>query len=147
MERLFRAFWYLSVIIVFFGLIYSFAALPELVQYLEGMGSVSKDTYFYFALAIVAFSNFVLYAMARKFNASSSSLALPNMLQSWLYALNSSLNLFFFVALMFVMMHNSSESWNYEMLGYGIYATIALVLICTLSLPILLIKANKNKSS
>jgi len=145
MERLFRAFWYLSVIIVFFGLVYSFAALPEFVQYLEGKEAVNKDIYFYYALAIVASSNFVLYAMARKFITSSSSLTLSNVLQSWLYALNSSLNLFFFVSLMFVMMHNSNENWNYEMLGYGIYATIGLIFICTLSLPVLIFQANNNK--
>ncbi|MDH5474654.1 MAG: hypothetical protein OEX22_03075 [Cyclobacteriaceae bacterium] len=141
MERLFRAFWYLSVLIVFFSLMYSFAALPHLVEYLDGFENVTKDIYFYYALAIVAFSNFILYVLVRKFNSSSS---LSKMLQSWLYALNSSLNLFFFVALMFVMMHNSNEHWNYGMLGYGIYITIGLIVLCAFSLPILIFVANKN---
>jgi len=138
MERLFRAFWYLTVLIVFFGLMYSFASLPELVQYLEGQASISSDLYFYVTLGVIALSNFALYVLAQKFTTEDTDLTLTNKLQSWLYALNSSLNLFYFVALMFVMMHNSSEKWNFELLGYGLYISIGIVFLCVLSLPVLM---------
>ena len=143
MERVFRASWYLSVIIVFFGLLYSFAALPDNVQYSEAYGAMSRDSYFYSALGIIGLSNFALFSLARKVLKSRNN-PLSSVLQSWLYLLNFSLNLFFFTSLIYVMMHNSNEKWNVNLLAYGIYFTIGLIIASIISLPVLLLTRNRS---
>lgn len=147
MERFIRAFWYLSVLIVFFGLMYSFASLPTEVLYSEEFSTIPKDTYFYGALVIIAITNFTLYALARQMGQQKRSTPLSVALQSWLFGLNFSLNLFFFVALMFVMMYNSNEKWDFELLGYGIYLSIGTIVLTIISFPILLKTSKESNQS
>ena len=144
MDKLIRAFWYMSVFIVFMGLLYSFAGLPETVTYFEGHESISRDTYFYIALVILAISNFAIYTIAFRLGKKGDFETIAGKISTWLYSINSSFNLFYFVGLMFVMMHNGNEKWNFQLLGIGIYISIGIIVLCLLSLPILLFTKRNN---
>lgn len=147
MEKIIRAFWYVSVLVVFGGMMYSFAGLPEEVQLLEGLDPFSKDIYFYIILAIIALSNFLIYSVSYRFAKRKQVNAVVSVLPTWLGSLNFTLNLFYFVGLMYVMMYNSNEKWDYQLLGYGVMVSIGLITVSLFSLPFLILYNKQNKQS
>ena len=140
MGRVIKGFWFVTLMLVFSILMYVFASLPEIVYY-STSASIDHNTFFYIALAIIAFANFPLYAISRKFKKEE---ALSQAIYGWIYTLATILNGFLFIALQFINLFNSAEKVTYSYYGYFLYICLALLIGCLIALPVLIVKNIKK---
>jgi len=140
MGSVIKGFWFVTLLLVFGILMYVFASLPELVYY-SATSSIDHNTFFYIALAIIAFVNFPLYAISRKFKKEA---ALAQAIYGWIYALAAILNGFLFIALQYINLFNSAERVTYTYYGYFLYICLALLIGCIIALPIIFVKNIKK---
>ena len=140
MGNIIKGFWFVTFVLVFGILLYVFASLPEQVHYSEN-NTVDSNTFFYVALAIIAFTNFPLYALSLKFKKDES---LARTIYGWIFTLATVLNGFLFIVLQYMSLFNSSEKVNYSFYGYFLYICLAMLVGCMVALPIILLKNNKK---
>ena len=105
----------------------------------QAVAFVTRDTFFYLALGILALTNVLFYGLVYYTNSKASG-GLSKILQGWSYSFSTVLNAFFVVVMLFINTFNSGEQFSYHNLGYLVYITLALVVIWLLSLPFLVIK-------
>lgn len=121
--RIFRSVWFLSVLVVLAVLLYHYASWPE--EVVIGQGDVnfiklSRDTFFYTALVILAFVNVSVYisrTFARKVDA----------FVAWFYGFVAVINFFLIIALSFISLFNSSENYRFGEIGFIIYGSLFLI--------------------
>lgn len=140
MTRLVKAFWFVSVLISLAVLLYVYAALPEIVNLniLGGVHKFDRETSFYTALAVVALSNFALYALSRHMKYRNK--AVNTIMINWQLSLAGLLNFFYIVAMLFLFLLNSGETFNFDNFGYLIFVSLGFIIIWIFVLPILLIR-------
>lgn len=140
MGNIIKGFWFVTFILAFGILLYVFASLPEQVLYTEN-NTIDNNTFFYIALAIIAFVNFPLYALSRNFKKNQP---LAQAIFGWIFSLATILNGFLFIALQYINLFNSSEKVNYSYYGYFLYICLAMLVGCIIALPILFVKNYKK---
>ena len=121
--KIFRSVWFLSVLAVLFVLLYQYAAWPE--EVVIGQGEVnfvtlSRDSFFYACMIIVAFVNVSVY-IAKTFSRQIEEF------QAWFYGFIAVINFFLVIALSFVSLFNSNEDFRFDQIGFVIYGSIILV--------------------
>lgn len=129
--KLFKAVWFLSVLAVLAHLLYIYAGLPEQVVVNDGENgfSVSREVFFYGALAALALINVLVYAVSTVYRHDVE-------LRAWFHGLVITLNIFFVVASSLVSVYNSSEKFDYDRIGFVIYGSIGLVVCWAISWPV-----------
>lgn len=140
MTRLVKAFWLLSLLISLGALLYVYAGLPEVINldFISSGYTLNRETYFYLTLGILSFSNFSLYALSRHMKYRNE--AINSIMINWQLSLAALLNFFYIVAMFFLFLLNSGETFNYDYFGYLIFVSLGLVIIWIFVLPILLIR-------
>lgn len=133
----------MTLLLVFIILMYVYASLPEAVYYSE-INYLDNNSFFYVALAIIAFVNFPLYALSLKFKKEQ---ALAQAIYGWIFTLATVCNGFLFVALQYINLFNSTERVNYSYYGYYLYICLAFFVGCIIALPIIFIKNNKGQEA
>jgi hypothetical protein len=129
--KVFKAVWFLSVLIVLTDLLYVYASLGEVVTVQEtGQGRIDLDrnTFFYIVMVILALSNALVYT-GKLFRYQED-------FRTWFYGLIISLNIFFVVAMSLVALYNSSEHFDYTRIGFVIYGSVVLVIGWAMSWPV-----------
>ncbi|NBP69366.1 MAG: hypothetical protein EBU52_11535 [Cytophagia bacterium] len=121
--KIFRSVWFLSVLAVLFVLLYQYASWP--LEVVIGQGevnfiSLSKDNFFYAAMALLAFVNVTVY-MVRNFAKKSEEF------QAWFYGFIAVINFFLVIALSFISLFNSNEDFRFGQIGFIIYGSLILV--------------------
>jgi hypothetical protein len=132
--RIFRSIWFLSLMSVTVALLYGYASMQEEVVVREEVASsirISRDTFFYIVLAFLSIINVLVFIIARIMVRSED-------FKSWFYGLVITFNIFFIVAIGFVSLYNSGESYNYTRLEPIIYASIALFVAWSVAWPVYL---------
>ncbi len=127
-----KGIWFFSLLATLGIFLYVYAALPETVS-LDGGGvgySVSRNNLFYATVLLLALLNALVFLVAKVFNRGSEYFI------AWVYGLVTFCNLFFVVALEFINVSNSQERFDYQRIGYIIYASIALVVIWSTVWPL-----------
>lgn len=120
--RIFRSVWFLSVLAVFVMLLYQYASWPEEVvvgQEAVNFISFSRENVFYIFLAIAALVNVSVF-VARHFAKSKEELL------AWFYGLIGIVNFFLIIAVSFISLFNSNESFRYERIGVIVYGSMFL---------------------
>src|SRR5688572_20628499 len=122
--KLFRAVWFLSMLIVMANLIYVYAGLPELVSLAEpasGMDlSIGKEQLFYSAMALMALVNVLVYLFSKKLTPDED-------FRTWLHGLVIAVNIFFIIGMSFIGLYNSAEKFDFSRIGFIIYSSVGLV--------------------
>jgi len=129
--KLFRAAWFLSVLIVFACLMYVYASLPEPViveDGIEGQITMSKDSLFYLMVAGITLVNVMVYLISKMFQAVFN-------FRAWFHGLIITINIFFVVALSHLALYNSAEKFDYSRIGFIIYGSVALIILWAISWP------------
>ena len=145
MFRVVRALWFFSALGSLATLLYIFASLPDPVRYgVNGMTEVvSRDAFFYIVLGIVAISNTIIYALAKRLEKRKGiNEKLMNSLGAVSYAFGLAFNIFFVVSMHFISLFNSGENFNYDNFGYLLYPSIGLIILVVLALPYVLLRRN-----
>ena len=129
---MFRALWFLSVLVVLANLLYVYAGLPESVVIQEestGQTHASKELLFYIAMGVLLFVNVLVYATGKLF-------ARDEDFRSWFHGLIVTINIFFVFAMSFVQLYNSAERFDYSRIEFIIYGSITLVVLWAISWPL-----------
>jgi hypothetical protein len=145
MNKLIRAFWFVTFLSTFAVLLYSYAAIPigHNINMFLGDEGMSRDTYFYIGLFIIAISNFSFYIVARKYKNEESPI--PAFIFGWVMSFATVINFFLIFSMTFIQFVNNGENFNYVNFGYFIYITLGIVILWVAALPIFIIKL-KNKA-
>lgn len=128
--KVFKAIWFLSLIIFLGVFMYNYASLPEVITVLESENpfSLSRDALFYAVLAVAAVVNLFVFVINNLFAKQVD-------FRGWFCGLVISLNVFLIISINFIALYNSAEKFDYEAIGSIIYGSIVLVLGWAISWP------------
>ncbi len=140
MNRLIKAFWFVTLLATAGLLLFVYAGLYENQQVLlnELAPGLDREVFFYIGLAVIMLVNFTLYIGQWKIRKQDHTLA--EFLKGWYMSLGSALNFFLIVVLFFVQVYNGSEKFDYSNFGYLIFISLGIIILCAISLPIFIIK-------
>lgn len=133
--KIFRALWFLSVIALFVVLLYGYAGWQQnmIVQdKASGQISIDREILFYTLVALFLLVNVLVYLIAKVF-------ARDNNFSAWFHGLIITINIFFIMAMNFIGLYNSFESYNYGRVGFIIYGSIGLMITWAFTWPIYLL--------
>lgn len=129
--KIFKAFWFLSMLVVLANLLYVYASLPEKVIIQdEGVSfvSVSREGFFYTVTVVIAFVNVLVFIISSIFKKEED-------FRTWFYGLVVTLNIFFIISLNFISLFNSGERFDYRRIDFVIFGSIALFVLWSLGWP------------
>jgi len=130
--KVFKAVWFLSVLIVLADLLYVYAGIPDRVivqESVQGRVEVDRNIFFYIVMIILALFNSLVYATAKLFRDQED-------FRAWFHGLIISLNIFFVVGMHLINLYNSSEHFDYSRIGFIIYGSVLLVIGWAMSWPV-----------
>ncbi|MBL0744209.1 hypothetical protein [Chryseolinea lacunae] len=130
--KIFKAFWFLSVVVVVIDVLYTYAGLPEHVVVKEeatGQITIGRDAFFYTAVAFIILVNALVYLIAK------IQKHRPDF-RTWFYGFMMAVNVFFVIALSFIALYNSSEKFDYSRIDFAIYGSVALIAVWAISWPV-----------
>jgi hypothetical protein len=133
--KILRGVWFISMLAVVANLLYVYAGLPEeVVVFEEGadINTVGRETMFYSWFTIVGAVNVLVYIF-------SKSLVPDEGFRTWFTGLIITLNFFLIIALSFISLHNSNESFDFSRTGVVLYIALGLVVAWLISWPIVLL--------
>ncbi len=131
--KIFKAVWFLSLLVTLAVFMYVYASLPEQVRISVGASDLllSREAVFYLVLVVTALFNMMVFVFARLYAKGADTFL------TWFFGLIISLNLFFVILLGFINLYNSNERFDYERLGALIYGSLGLVVLWTASWPVI----------
>lgn len=128
--KLFRAVWFLSVLVVLANLLYVYASLPEqvAVQEQEG-GSVSREWLFYIVMIAIALINVLVYFFRLMYQDAEN-------LRSWFHGLIITINIFIIIAMQAVNVYNSHDMFDQSRVGGYVVGSLGLVILWAAFWPV-----------
>ena len=129
--KVFRAVWFVSVMVLFASLLYHYAGWPESLVIQEGAGSqftMNKETLFYTLVVVIALINVLVYAVSKVFKDQLD-------LRAWFHGLITTINVFFVIALSLIATYNSNDVFDFSQIGFIIYGSVILVAAWALAWP------------
>ncbi len=147
MGRIIKFIWIISLLTGLAVLLYTYASLGETVVYSSGdseTGSVTREMFFYIGLGVLVIFNFTFYAISRNMHLGHAPL--KQALINWQLSFASCLNFFFIVGILFLMLYNSGENFNFNNFGYLVYISLAAIILWIIALPVVILK-NRPVSS
>lgn len=133
--KIFKGFWFFSVVGLLLTFFYVYAGLPEWVT-LSNEGtqtSIPKNSLFYLSIGVMAVINTLVFIATR----------LPIQqkpdFKAWFYGLIITINIFFIASLGFLHVYNSGERYDYSGMAPAIYGSLFLVGAWIISWPIYLL--------
>ena len=130
--KIFKAVWFLSMLVVLVNLLYTYAGLPiEVVINENGGSSVSlgKDNYFYLVSTVIALVNALVFVVNNVYRKDPD-------FRTWFYGLVICLNFFFVVSLNFISLYNSGDEYDYSKIEFLIVGSTGLFVLWALGWPL-----------
>jgi hypothetical protein len=130
--KIFKAVWFLSMLVVLVNLLYVYAGLPAEVVVQDKGGSlisVGRDGFFYASTGLVGLINALVFAIANVFKKDAD-------FRSWFYGLVICLNFFFVITFNFISVYNSGDRFDYSRIEFLIFGSIALFVTWALGWPV-----------
>lgn len=119
---MFRAVWFLSVLLLLANLLYVYASLPEVVIVQEDERvSVSRELLFYGSMITILVINSLVYIFRTMFEEGEN-------LRSWFHGLVITINIFFIVSLHALNVYNSSEIFSHDVVPFYVAGSLALII-------------------
>ena len=131
--KLFRAMWFLSVLVVFMNLLHVYASLPEeVVVHERERLSVNREWLFYILLLAIVLINILVYLFKLMFQDGEN-------IRSWFHGLVITINIFIIISMQALNVYNSTEIFNHSIIGIYLTGSLALVLLWAVSWPVYLL--------
>ncbi len=130
--KVFKAIWFLSLLIFLGVFMYNYAGLPEIVNLVDSGDSplsLSRESLFYSVLAVAAILNVFVFVISKLYSAQPD-------FRAWFYGLITAINIFLIIGVNFVTLYNSAEKFDYPRIGNIIFGSLILVILWTVSWPI-----------
>lgn len=130
--KILKVIWVFSLLGTMASFMYVYAGLPENVVVNENPQTLalSKEAFFYVALAVIALANALVFGVSRIFSDKEMGF------KAWFYGLIACANLFFVIGLSFISLYNSNEKYDFARLGTIIYGSVVLMLLWAISWPV-----------
>ncbi len=129
--KIFKAFWFLSMLTTLAILLINYISLPETVAIQENGVSqlaIGKELFFYLAMSLLAFINVLVFIIAKLYTKQPD-------FRTWFYGLIITFNIFFIIATSFINVYNSSEKFNYNNIAFAVYGSLALIITWAVAWP------------
>jgi len=131
--KLFRAVWFLSVLVVLANLLYVYASLPELVTIQEnGPVSISREWLFYILMAAIILINVLVYFFKMIYPDAEN-------LRSWFHGQVITINIFLVISMQALNVYNSTEIFSHNIVAYYITGSLGLIIVWAAFWPLYLI--------
>ena len=131
--KLFRAMWFLSVLVVMANLLYVYASLPEMVTIQENeRETISREWLFYILMFSIVLINVLVYLIKMMAQDGEN-------LRAWFHGLIITINIFMIVAMQSLNVYNSSEMFDHHRVSLILTGSLALILIWAAVWPLYLI--------
>lgn len=130
--KIFKAVWFLSLLITLAVFLYIYASVPETLALGESGLRLSREGFFYVALAVMSIFNVLVFVVSRLYATNKFGFL------SWFYGLITCLNLFFIIILYFSHLFNSDERFDFARLGFAIYGSVGLIIGWSIAWPVIL---------
>lgn len=123
--KLFRAVWFLSVLLLLGDLLYVYASLPETVRIQENENlAIDREWFFYVVMVSIVLINLMVYLFKMMYAEGEGEGA-----RSWFHGLVITINVFLIVSMQAINVYNSREIFDYSRITF--FLTGSLVLIIT----------------
>lgn len=131
--KLFRAVWFLSVLVVLANLLYVYASLPELVTVQENEPvSITREWLFYIVMAAIVMINVLVYFFKMMYQDAEN-------LRSWFHGLIITINIFLIVSMHALNVYNSAEMFDHDRVGFIITGSLTLIVLWAAFWPLYLV--------
>jgi hypothetical protein len=132
--KLFRAMWFLSVLVVLANLLYVYASLPEVVTVQEDGGNVSvnRELLFYVLMVTIVLINVLVYFFKLMFQDAEN-------LRSWFHGLIITINIFLIIAMQALNVYNSTEMFDHSRVGFFLFGSLGLIILWAAFWPVYLV--------
>jgi hypothetical protein len=128
--KLFRAMWFLSVLVVLANLLYVYASLPESVIVRENDElAINKEWLFYILMVSIVLINALVYLFKMMFVDGEE-------LRAWFHGLIITINIFLITSMQALNVYNSAETFNHERVSLLLAGSLGLVLIWAALWPV-----------
>jgi len=130
--KLFKAFWFASVMAVMINLLFVYAGLPEQVVVQEETGArilADRELFFYLVTFILIIINALVYLFSKLYSEQEH-------FRAWFHGLIITMNIFFILALNVVQVYNSAEKFDFSRIGFVIYASLVLMICWAATWPL-----------
>ncbi len=131
--KLFRAVWFLSVLVVLLNLLYVYASLPELVTIQEEQPvKVDREWLFYILMVSIALINVLVYFFKLMYQDAET-------LRSWFHGLIITINIFLIIAMQALNVYNSTEIFDHSLVEFYIVGSLGLIILWAAFWPLYLL--------
>lgn len=140
--KIFRAAWFMSVLVFLAALLMAYAALQEQVSLpfssaeFGGLLTFSRETFFYSFLGVGAFINVLPYVVGATLKKKTYE---P--FRTWFHGMLITFHAFLIVSINFIEVYNSGASYNFDKISFVIYGSIGLIVLWAIAWPLYLIYA------
>lgn len=128
--RIFKAAWFVSLVVVLANLLWVYAGLPERViiqEDVSGRIEVDREFLFYVLTFLILVVNVLVY-LFKKLRSED--------FRAWFHGLVITMNIFLILAMSVIQTYNSGENFNFDKIGFILYISVGLVVLWSLSWPI-----------
>lgn len=131
--KLFRAMWFLSVLVVLANLLFVYASLPEMVIVQEDdRVSINREWLFYLVMTSIVLINLMVYLFKMMVQEEES-------LRSWFHGLIITINIFLIISLQALNVYNSSEMFDHNRVTFFLTGSLGLILLWAALWPLYLV--------
>lgn len=131
--KLFRAVWFLSVVVVLINLLYVYASLPEIVTVQEAdRVLINREWLFYILMSVIVAINLLVYLFKMVYQDVED-------VRSWFHGLIICINIFLILSMQALNVYNSTEMFDHSRVAFLLTASLGLVLLWAALWPLYLI--------
>jgi hypothetical protein len=134
MLKMFKAMWFLSVVVVLANLLFVYANLPEQIIVMDDPGNqvLSKEWLFYSIMIAILLINVMVYLFKRMFPDAEP-------LRAWFHGLVITINIFIIIAMQALNVYNGFEKYDHNRMEIFISGSLGLVIVWSLIWPLYLL--------
>lgn len=127
---MFRAGWFLSVLVALANLLYVYASLPELVVIQENEKvALSREWLFYILMIAIVLINLLVYLFKMMFPDEEN-------LRAWFHGLVITINVFLILSMHALNVYNSLEAFDHNLVSMYLTGSLVLILLWAALWPI-----------
>jgi hypothetical protein len=131
---MFKAIWFLSVLVVLANLLFVYASLPEQIVVMDGPGnqSLSKEWLFYSVMIAILLINVMVYLFKRIFPETED-------LRAWFHGLVVTINIFMIISLQAINVFNGFEKYDHSRMEFFVSGSLGLIILWAVIWPLYLL--------
>jgi hypothetical protein len=131
---MFKAIWFLSVMLVLANLLFVYANLPEQIIVMDDPGNqlLSKEWLFYSVMIAILLINVMVYLFKRMFPEAEH-------LRAWFHGFVITINIFIIIAMQALNVYNGFEKYDHNRMEFFISGSLGLVIVWSLIWPLYLV--------